>query len=102
MGAIEGLEEMLSITVNEHSNSASSSAKSKKKLAVGDQLMVLDTTLNLEPAKIIEVKDDKINIHYTNWNSVWDEWLPSTDPRIKQIIVKPIRKLGKGDIAEGK
>jgi len=100
--AIEGLEEMLSITVNEHSHSASSSIKSKKKLAVGDQLMVLDTTLNLEPAKIIEVKDDKIKIHYTNWNSVWDEYLSSTDPRIKQIIVKPLRKTRQRKYSRGK
>merc|ERR1719320_723586 len=66
-------------SVSERSHSISTSVRKlpKHKLVVGDQIMVFDSSSVLEPAKVIEVRNDEIKIHYTNWNSQWDEWLSS-------------------------
>jgi len=65
---------------------------SKHKLAVGDQIYAYDTTKNLEPAKVVELKDDKVKIHYNNWSYQWDEWLPLSSPRIQQLVKQPSRR----------
>merc|ERR1719494_1077677 len=50
--SVEGLEERAN---HQRSRSVSSSRTSKHKLVVGDQLMVYDTTNNLEAAEVAEI-----------------------------------------------
>lgn len=56
---------------------------SKRKLVKGQWVDVKDTISQWLEAQVIDVKDDKVYIHYNGWGTRWDEWIEMNSPRIK-------------------
>jgi hypothetical protein len=45
----------------------------------------LDTSNNWLESTIMEVKQDKVFIHYNGWPSRWDEWIPIDSKRLAPV-----------------
>ena len=45
----------------------------------GDWFDCKDTTNKFLVAKVVEVKEDRIHVHYKGWPSRWDAWFYKTD-----------------------
>jgi len=55
----------------------------KIKLKKGQWIDVKDTIDQWLEAQIIDVKDDKVYIHYNGWGTRWDEWIEMKCDRIR-------------------
>lgn len=54
----------------------------KRKLIVGQWVDVKDTIDQWLEAQVIDVKDNKVYIHYNGWGTRWDEWIEMDSDRI--------------------
>lgn len=54
----------------------------KRKLNLGQWVDVKDTIDQWLEAQVIDVKDEKVYIHYNGWGTRWDEWIDFSSPRI--------------------
>jgi hypothetical protein len=55
----------------------------KIKLKKGQWVDVKDTIDQWLEAQVIDVKDDKVYIHYNGWGTRWDEWIDMKSDRIR-------------------
>lgn len=53
------------------------------KLRKGQWVDVKDTIDQWLEAQVIDVKDDKVYIHYNGWGTRWDEWIDMKSDRIR-------------------
>lgn len=56
---------------------------SKRKLVKGQWIDVKDTINQWLEAQVIDVKEDKVYIHYNGWGTRWDEWIEMGSNRIR-------------------
>lgn len=54
----------------------------KRKLIVGQWVDVKDTIDQWLEAQVIDLKDNKVYIHYNGWGTRWDEWIEMDSDRI--------------------
>ncbi|CAE7941734.1 unnamed protein product, partial [Symbiodinium sp. KB8] len=54
-------------------------AEEVEQLKEGDWFDCKDTTNKFLVAKVVEVKEDRIHVHYKGWPSRWDAWFYKTD-----------------------
>jgi RNA binding activity-knot of a chromodomain len=54
----------------------------KRKLTVGQWVDVKDTIDQWLEAQVIDIKDNKVYIHYNGWGTRWDEWISMDSNRI--------------------
>lgn len=50
---------------------------------VGQVVDAMDKTRNWHTACIVAVKDVTVRVHYTGWDSKWDEWIQLSSSRIQ-------------------
>ena len=55
---------------------------SKRKLIVGEWVDVKDTIDQWLEAQVIDIKENKVYIHYNGWGTRWDEWIDMDSERI--------------------
>jgi hypothetical protein len=55
---------------------------SKRKLCIGQWVDVKDTIDQWLEAQVIDVKENKVYIHYNGWGTRWDEWIDMDSDRI--------------------
>ena len=55
----------------------------KRKLCLGQWIDVKDTIDQWLEAQVIDLKDDKVYVHYNGWGTRWDEWI-----EMKSTIVR--------------
>lgn len=55
----------------------------KRRLTKGQWVDVKDTIDQWLEAQVIDVKDDKVYIHYNGWGTRWDEWIDLNSNRIR-------------------
>jgi hypothetical protein len=60
---------------------------------VGQNVDVLDTVSNWLPSRIADVRPGEVFIHYIDWPSRWDEWLPCDSPRIQPFRTRTAQAL---------
>jgi hypothetical protein len=56
---------------------------SKRRFTKGQWVDVKDTIDQWLEAQIIDMRDDKVYIHYNGWGNRWDEWIEVNSPRIR-------------------
>jgi hypothetical protein len=56
---------------------------SKRRLVKGQWIDVKDTVNQWLEAQVIDVKDDKVYVHYNGWGVRWDEWIDMNSDRIR-------------------
>jgi hypothetical protein len=77
------------ITINQEYMDTDNSNKfelfdfTKIKLKKGQWVDVKDTIDQWLEAQVIDVKDDKVYIHYNGWGTRWDEWIEMKSDRIR-------------------
>jgi len=54
----------------------------KRKLIVGQWVDVKDTIDQWLEAQVIDIKDNRVYIHYNGWGTRWDEWIEMDSIRI--------------------
>jgi hypothetical protein len=54
----------------------------KRKLIVGQWVDVKDTIDQWLEAQVIDIKENKVYIHYNGWGTRWDEWIEMDSDRI--------------------
>lgn len=54
----------------------------KRKLLVGQWVDVKDTIDQWLEAQVIDIKDNRVYIHYNGWGTRWDEWIDMDSDRI--------------------
>jgi len=54
----------------------------KRKLCLGQWIDVKDTIDQWLEAQVIDLKDDKVYVHYNGWGTRWDEWIEMKSDRI--------------------
>jgi len=54
----------------------------KRKLIVGQWVDVKDTIDQWLEAQVIDIKDNRVYIHYNGWGTRWDEWIDMDSDRI--------------------
>jgi hypothetical protein len=68
-------------------------------LAVGDIITCLDMKGRCKgkwsKARVIELREDAVKVHWEDWSSKWDEWIDSV--AVKDRIVKGYEDNGKGE-----
>lgn len=55
----------------------------KRKLFKGQWIDVKDTIEQWLEAQVIDVKDNRVYVHYNGWGTRWDEWLDMESDRIR-------------------
>ena len=55
---------------------------SRQKLIIGQWVDVKDTIDQWLEAQVIDVKENKVYIHYNGWGTRWDEWIDMDSDRI--------------------
>lgn len=54
----------------------------KRKLKIGQWVDVKDTIDQWLEAQVIDIKDNRVYIHYNGWGTRWDEWIDMDSDRI--------------------
>jgi hypothetical protein len=55
----------------------------RRKFIKGQWVDVKDTIDQWLEAQVIDVRDDRVYIHYNGWGNRWDEWIEVNSPRIR-------------------
>jgi hypothetical protein len=55
----------------------------RRKYIKGQWVDVKDTIDQWLEAQIIDIREDKVYIHYNGWGNRWDEWIDVNSPRIR-------------------
>jgi hypothetical protein len=67
----------------EQSNSINLFNFKKRKLNKGQWIDVKDTIEQWLEAQVVDVKDNRVYVHYNGWGTRWDEWIEMDSDRIR-------------------
>ncbi|ETK77527.1 hypothetical protein L915_16216 [Phytophthora nicotianae] len=54
----------------------------RSELKLDQSVDALDTDSRWYEAKIVDITDSRVKVHYRGWSVKWDEWLAKTSPRL--------------------
>eukprot|EP00475_Leptophrys_vorax_P031645 TRINITY_DN4799_c0_g1_i1.p1 TRINITY_DN4799_c0_g1~~TRINITY_DN4799_c0_g1_i1.p1 ORF type:complete len:251 (-),score=52.34 TRINITY_DN4799_c0_g1_i1:79-795(-) len=70
---------------------------------IGDKIEAIDKMAKWYVATILDIKDEKVFIHWDGWPKKWDEWIPLASDRIAPMLTNTNGKaFGEGSIHDRK